>query len=842
VKHYLGLGGLLCVSAVLAGAVPEVARAESTQVTGVEVISTESGLQLRMTTANGDRPQIFLVKRGADLVADLINTQLSLPDGEEFRQANPVPGIAAITVSPLDANSTRVVVSGYGVAPEGQAIDDDRSGGVVLSYTPSASGGSVGNAIAAPPGIASAPSASGLPNLAQGRPNQPVRPNPQPGERFTPDVLVPNPDITIDGVPVNGIGPVNPVPQYQPRAVAPPVGDISVSSTDVSSSTINLRTAERVPRLVLREAPVEDVLALLARAAGLNLAYIADQQGGDAAAGDAPRQRTISLDVENESVQAVFNNVLRLSGLEANLMDNTIVVGVRLPDAARNVITRTIRLNQTEVLTARDFLLSYGAEAAVISTRIQSQTVRQGEQGALDATEVTTTTTQTSLESLSLDSLGDAYRGYAALPLRGLLISVAPRGTGIDEVANEISLTGDPRKVEIATQLLSQLETRRRQVAVNVKIVDVSLSNQNIYNSSFSFGVGDTFVASDGGSAVVNFGGGNPPSSATVRNGVVTPPIINNPLSGSQVFFDPNQFFTIPGAGSDTVVVGANGSVTRIPGGDAIGYTPRSGVSDNPTDTGLTDIQRGEDTVITRNADGTSTVTLGQSASTVASLVDLFQYPTRFLATLQAQVVNGNAKILTDPTLVVQEGQTSTVSLTSQVVSRVNVAFTDTTAGTRETRDIQLTDVGLTLPITVSRIDDNGFVTIKTSPTVSAPVETVNLGNDQSATLVQRRSVESGDIRMRDGQTLILSGIIQDTDRTTVTKIPILGDIPLLGALFRSTNRTNQRNEVIVIITPNILNDSDETSFGYSYTPSREARDVLQRQGNFTYPNSTENQ
>lgn len=732
-KHILKLGGL-GLSAALVGLAPEIAQAEPTRVTNVEVVSTANGLQLVMETADGDRPQIFLVKRGSDLVADLINTQLSLPQGESFSQANPAQGIASVSVSALDTNSTRVVVSGYGVAPEGRAIDDGSSGGIVLSYA-AGEGAALGSAIA-PPGLSGMPIAQ-----AQGQPPG-MRP---PSRNSTPDVLIPNPDIRVDGVPVNGLGPINPVPPFQQRAVAPPVGDIAISSTDVSGFTLNLRTAERVPRLVLREAPVEDVLALLARAAGLNLAYVAEAAEGNAI-GEGSGRRTISLDVENESVQEVFNNVLRLSGLEANLMGNTVVVGNSLPDEARNVITRTLRLNQTEVLTARDFLISHGAEAALLSTQIQSQTIREGQPGELSAVSSTTTSTRTRVEQLGLDRKDEPYTGYAALPLRGLLVSIAPRSIGVNEVANEITLTGDPRKVEIATQLISQLETRRRQVAVNIKIVDVSLSNQDNFNSSFSFGVNDTFVSTDDGTAFLNFGGINPPNALDLSGGVTVPP--------SSVF------------------------------------------SESPA----------------------------------------FQYPSRFLASLQAQVVNGNAKILTDPTLVIQEGQTSTIQLTNEVVDTVEVDVETTDTGTVRTQTIEKRDIGLTVAIRVIQIDDNGFVTLETAPTVTSPVGTRDIGEGGFVTFVQERSVNSGSIRVRDNQTLILSGIIQDSDRTSVSKVPILGDIPLLGALFRRTNRTNERNEVIVILTPNILDDSDYNTFGYGYTPSREARDVLEQQGNFRYP------
>jgi type IV pilus assembly protein PilQ len=112
-----------------------------------------------------------------------------------------------------------------------------------------------------------------------------------------------------------------------PRAVAPPVGDIAVSNTDASPTNINLETTERVPRLVLRDAPVREVLALLARAAGLNLAFTtaaaAGQQGQVDQAPATPNDEgpRISLDIENESVQDVFNYVLRISGLQANRLD-----------------------------------------------------------------------------------------------------------------------------------------------------------------------------------------------------------------------------------------------------------------------------------------------------------------------------------------------------------------------------------------------------------------------------------------------------------------------------------------------------------------------------------------
>jgi type IV pilus assembly protein PilQ len=154
----------------------------------------------------------------------------------------------------------------------------------------------------------------------------------------------------------------------------------------------------------------------------------------------------------------------------------------------------------------------------------------------------------------------------------------------------------------------------------------------------------------------------------------------------------------------------------------------------------------------------------------------------------------------------------------------------DTPGGSRQERKITKEPIGLKLAVVVDRIDDNGFVSLQVSPQVKSPAGTADTGNGQII-LVSTRAITSGTIRLRDGQTLILSGIIQDQDRTTVSKLPILGDIPLLGALFRKTNRQNERREVIVLLTPQIMDDSERSSYGYNYTPSPQIRQVLERRG-----------
>lgn len=890
-RQVQGISGIALAGMALLTAQPTFAA--TTQVTGVQL--NEQGNQLKLvleTQAGAAKPQVQTVKNGNELIAELANTKLNLQSGESFRQENPLPGIKALVVSQLDDNKVRVTVSGEKTAPNGQILQENAQGislGIsteekaateanptttdanllskaLFEKTPSLSTLKAATATAdtttAKPVAPVAPAApTTLAQVPQPAPQQRQIPTvqgqvpqPAPGQVPTtttpvptvvppptipapsPDVMIPNPKITIDGIPAPATGAAQPVvgaPPFLPRAVAPPVGDIAISNINASASYIDLGTGVRVPRLVLREAPVREVLSLLARSAGLNIAYIGEggAAGGQpgAAGGAAGGQKTISLDLENEPVQNVFNYVLQVSGLQANRVGNTILVGSQLPDSARNLISRTLRLNQVSAVQATNFLISQGAEQQQLVTSTTITVV--GEGPAAQRIQNTSTTVQRLAPQEATATGAQAGGGggsiqNGALVLRGLLVSPDLR-------LETVTLVGEPRKVEVATALLTQLDLRRRQVAVNVKIVDVNLLGTDAFNASFSFGIGNGFFAIDNGTAVFNYGGIKPPTAGQITGSTVSPPVITNPFATSSVFVDPNNTVSIAGTSPGTTIIRPDGTIDPSSTQPSSGNFLRPFVNlTDPLQPGFINVTPATNTVITQNADGTSTVTQGTPGTATFGLPSVFQFPKRLLAALQAQVTSGNAKILTDPTIVVQEGQTATVNLTQEVFGGIRIATqTDPTTNlTTQSREPIIKNAGLILQINVQRIDDNGFITLTANPIVSSIGGSTNTA-DGVITLVQQRQLQSGQIRLRDGQTLILSGIIQESDRTTVSKVPILGDIPILGALFRSTNREKGRNEVIVLLTPQILDDSQNASFGYNYTPGRDARQLLRQSG-----------
>ncbi|MEL6161576.1 MAG: secretin N-terminal domain-containing protein [Cyanobacteria bacterium J06623_5] len=678
----LMFGGALAALAGSLAVAPSASAA--TTVEGISLSQTEAGLSLSLETS-GDIPQIVTARSGKTLQADIAHAQLQLAEGDRFNKKNPAPGIESVQLEAIADNRVRLTVTGKAKAPISDIQKSVAAGSLLISLDTrpgaKAKPSKLPESITTVTGTPESEPATAAIELAQAESDE------------APDILIPDPEVIIDGTPIE-VPTLNQAPPFMPRAVAPPVGDISVSDIDSTLDIIDLGTAERVPRLVLRDASAREVLSLLARAAGLNLAFTS-ADGGEGA--DA----RVSLDIENEPVQNVFNYVLQLSGLEANKVGRTIFVGPRLPNSARNVLVRSIRLNQIEVSNAVSFLVSMGAESTVATESTTTSVNALDVGGGTNVSEATTT--QSTLTNQRVD-FADADPLLRGLQIIG------------DERTNSLTLIGTPRQIEIATSQLVQLDIRRRQVAINLRVIDVNLDATDNFSASFSFGTGTTAISQANGVGVIDF---------NFANGVA---------------------------------------------GLADGFLPR----------------------------------------------------------LEASITNGSGKIITDPTLVVQEGQTAAVQLTQEVVTNLTREETVDEAGrVTETVTVQKEDAGLNLQVQVGQIDDNGFVNLSVAPSISAPTGDFSTTEGFIA-LLSRRQLTSGQIRIRDGQTLVLSGIIQESDRTSVNKVPILGDIPLLGALFRSTTDTSERRELIVLLTPQVIDDSDSSVYGYSYTPGEDVQQLIE--------------
>jgi type IV pilus assembly protein PilQ len=135
---------------------------------------------------------------------------------------------------------------------------------------------------------------------------------------------------------------------------------------------------------------------------------------------------------------------------------------------------------------------------------------------------------------------------------------------------------------------------------------------------------------------------------------------------------------------------------------------------------------------------------------------------------------------------------------------------------------------GLTFGARVSKIDDNGFVTFNLSPSVSASTPGTPVTGCGPINILSVRRLDTGSVRVRDGQTLILTGVISDFNSQTVDKWPILGDLPLVGQFFRSSGGSREKRELVIMVTANIVTDTDGGGYGYGYQPaSSESRQLM---------------
>lgn len=192
-------------------------------------------------------------------------------------------------------------------------------------------------------------------------------------------------------------------------------------------------------------------------------------------------------------------------------------------------------------------------------------------------------------------------------------------------------------------------------------------------------------------------------------------------------------------------------------------------------------------------AEQSGTITGGQIAVNALTLKGV-----TLEATIDALVRDGKANLLASPSIAVINGQEARIVIGERFPYKER---TQTTSGTTETT--KFVDIGTTLKVN-PQINDDGYITMNLHPEVSSLTEALDAG--------PRVSTREADttVRVREGETLVIGGLIRQTDNRSEDKIPYLGDIPVLGHLFKRSERNVQQTELAVFITPRILFSREE--------------------------------
>ncbi|MBQ4494286.1 MAG: type II and III secretion system protein, partial [Selenomonadaceae bacterium] len=178
-------------------------------------------------------------------------------------------------------------------------------------------------------------------------------------------------------------------------------------------------------------------------------------------------------------------------------------------------------------------------------------------------------------------------------------------------------------------------------------------------------------------------------------------------------------------------------------------------------------------------------------------------YPFEFYygARINALVTDGKAKILSRPNVTTIQGREAVINVGSSVpVPKVSSTNTSTTTS------IEYRDAGIILRYT-PRINSDGTITAKIHTEVSTP----QYIPDMQAYRFNTRSAETT-VTVRDGEPMIIGGLIGAEEAKSVSKIPFLGDLPILGALFRNHRKSKSESELIIFLTAHVLRGaSNET-------------------------------
>jgi general secretion pathway protein D len=171
---------------------------------------------------------------------------------------------------------------------------------------------------------------------------------------------------------------------------------------------------------------------------------------------------------------------------------------------------------------------------------------------------------------------------------------------------------------------------------------------------------------------------------------------------------------------------------------------------------------------------------------------------------LQSQT---NTNIVSTPNLITLDNEEAKIIVGSNVPF-ITGQFTNTGTGTTNPfQTIERKDVGITLRIK-PQIGENGVVRMQIFQESSSLSDRVAPGTSNAGPSTDKRSIEST-VTVDDGQILVLGGLIEDKYTENKSKVPLLGDIPYLGALFRSESRTKTRTNLMVFLRPVVMRDAD---------------------------------
>ncbi len=178
----------------------------------------------------------------------------------------------------------------------------------------------------------------------------------------------------------------------------------------------------------------------------------------------------------------------------------------------------------------------------------------------------------------------------------------------------------------------------------------------------------------------------------------------------------------------------------------------------------------------------------------------------KFDVKLRALAEQGKLNILSKPYILASNNQEASITVGSEFPFITNSRTTETG---QTINTIEYEDIGIILTVT-PYINDEGLVIMDLSQEISSISNTtVPISDTVNASVIAKRS-STNRVIAKDGQTVVIGGLMQDQNSDTVKKLPLLGDIPLLGTLFKHTEKSKAKTELLIFLTPTVAANASE--------------------------------
>lgn len=518
---------------------------------------------------------------------------------------------------------------------------------------------------------------------------------------------------------------------------------------------VKIDDKQQLVTLKLVESDLRQVLRMLADKAGKNIVMDDSVPGGVDSSGSS--SGTISLDLVDVTVNKAFEYIMTIKELTYQEDGNTLII-------ASSERAAELGLNVTDIQPIK---VRY-ADAQRVADFLNSNIFN------LNKPEISSSSIVTS-----------------------------------NPATNEVYIFGNKNDYNLAKKVISRLDVKPELKTFLVNFANTEILANKICTTVFQ---NDDSSSSSSSSSSSEDG---PETSASELATVCTGNSSSSGGSGSSSFaaFESPSYMVMQDPGLSQITI-YGGTTEQLLLAEAM--IKSSDKKEPQVYLEISIIELSEDGSKTFNNSLTMTNSIGEQITSAAGTTG-FDYPFNFNktsynfsdyrrigGTISAIITSGKGRILANPRMIAANNVESTIKISEQV-KVAPIITTDLVTGTQTETPGSPREVGLEFKIT-PKISPNGYITLN----ITDGTITGDKGDDgYGGRLTKERTFNSENVRVKDGETLVIAGLIQETENNNQYKTPLLADIPIIGALFKNQNTVSNRSELIFMVTPRIIKGDD---------------------------------